>query len=162
MLNNLNLNIRKVNDKDVLTIFNWRNSSYIVGLGSLGLTVTWEEHLNWFNETLKENKRKAFILEVNGKAAGQIRFDQDQQSTCFISVYLSEEFSGRGYGIDFIKQGCTKLFSEWTIIKNICALVKNDNEIGQKAFVKSGFVRDVLFEDDNHLFYILKRKDDTP
>lgn|ERR1035437_1140742 len=151
------LNIREFEINDAPTVFNWRNEPYIVNLGSLKKGVTWDEHLNWFKNTLKGTDRRAFILQINNTPAGQVRFDRETQDSCFISVYLIEEFSGKGYGIEFIKLGSKKIFSEWKNIKNIYALVKMDNTVGQKAFIKADFIEDKSYQDKGHLLYVLKR-----
>lgn len=151
------LNIREFELSDAQTVFNWRNEPYIVNLGSLKKTVTWDEHLNWFNNTVKGIDRKAFILEINNIPAGQIRFDLETKDSCFVSVYLIQEFSSKGYGVDFIKLGCKRIFSKWEWVKNVYALVRRDNEVGQKAFIKADFIGNYSYEDETHVSYVLTR-----
>lgn len=149
--------LRKIKFDDAQTVFNWRNEPYIANLGTLKKTVTWEEHVNWLNNTLKETDRKAFILEIDKVPAGQVRFDRQAEEVCVISVYLIKQFWGKGYGIELIKKGCHEIFSEWKEVKSIQALVRRDNETGQKAFIKAGFIENEFLKDENHFCYVLGR-----
>ncbi len=149
------LTIRPLNANDLYLVFNWRNDPEIVNLGSLKRSVTWDEHLIWFNTTLIGLNRKAFILEINDMPVGQIRFDKKAFDSCLISVYLSKVYSGKGYGIEFINLGCKKINSEWDQLKKIYALVRIDNIIGQKAFIKAGFIEDESNQDQNHFSFLL-------
>jgi UDP-2,4-diacetamido-2,4,6-trideoxy-beta-L-altropyranose hydrolase len=151
------IRLREIEISDVQIVFNWRNDPYIVNLGSLKKTVSWDEHMAWFKKTLTGVDRKAFILEINHMSAGQVRFDMHLENSCLISVYLIKEFSGKGYGIEFIKLGCRKIFSEWGKVKTIYALVRLDNKVGQKAFLKAGFLEDSYFQDENHIRYLIDR-----
>jgi len=149
------IKLRTVTLDDAQTIFQWRNEPYIVNLGSLRKTVIWEEHLSWMKDTVRGINRKAFIIEINNIPAGQIRFDLHSQNSCFVSVYLIKEFAGKGYGIEFIKLGCATIFLQWEQVKIIYALVRRDNEVGNKAFIKAGFLLDTTIEDIEHIGYSL-------
>lgn len=151
------LTIREFKLDDAQTVFKWRNDPYIANLGSLQRTVTWEEHIKWFNTTINGTNRKAFITEVNNLPAGQVRFDKETESACFISVYLIKEFAGNGYGVEFIKLGCKEIFLNWESLLDIYAVVRRDNKVGQKAFIKAGFKEDTVFQDETHFSFVLRR-----
>src|SRR6476659_5833063 len=104
------IRIRNFEPGDAKIIFQWRNDPYIVNLGSLKKEVTWNEHMVWFNFTLKATSRRAFITEIEGKPAGQIRFDKETEDSCLISIYLIREYSGKGFGLEIMKLGCAKIF----------------------------------------------------
>lgn len=120
-------------------VFFWRNDSFIVARGSSQKTVTWEEHVRWFQETVTGSERKMWIVMVNGEPAGQVRFDRFNQETCAISAYLLREFIGRGWGVGAIRRGCDVLFQEWPVAK-IVACVREDNAAARSGFRKAGFM----------------------
>jgi RimJ/RimL family protein N-acetyltransferase len=124
--------------QDVETVFTWRNSPFIVARGSFQKTVTWEEHLQWFRETVTGSQRKMLIVLVNGQPAGQVRFDRVVDDTMAISVYLIETHTGRGLGVDAIRMGCDLLFDDLSVAR-VVACVREDNLAAQSGFCKAGF-----------------------
>jgi RimJ/RimL family protein N-acetyltransferase len=125
--------------QDAETVFLWRNSPFIVARGSLQKMVAWEEHLQWFCETVVGSKRKLLIVLVDGQPVGQVRFDRVDDDTMAISVYLIETHTGRGLGVDAIRIGCDMLFTDLSVAR-IVACVREDNVAAQSGFRKAGFV----------------------
>jgi RimJ/RimL family protein N-acetyltransferase len=123
---------------DAETVFSWRNDPFIVARGSSQKTVTWEEHMRWFEETLSGSQRKMLIVLVDGEPRGQVRFDRVDGETCAISAYLLQQFTGRGLGVEAIRRGCEMLFGDWQVAK-IVACVREDNPEGRAGFRKAGF-----------------------
>ena len=80
-----------------------------------------------------------WIVLVNGEPVGQVRFDRINQEICAISAYLLQKFTGRGWGVEAIRQGCDRLFSEWPC-EEIVAYVREDNASARVGFRKAGFV----------------------
>ena len=149
--------LRPLKLADAELVFGWRNEPYILNLGSLKKEVSWEEHLNWIKNTVTNPERQAYILEVLNMPAGQVRFDAEGKENCFISVYVIKEFAGKVLGIEFIKQGCAEIYKAWPQLKKIIALVRLENGIGQKAFLKAGFLTDETLADTAHAAFTLIR-----
>jgi UDP-2,4-diacetamido-2,4,6-trideoxy-beta-L-altropyranose hydrolase len=131
--------LRPATMEDAETVFLWRNSPFIVARGSLQKMVAWEEHLQWFCETVVGSKRKLLIVLVDGQPVGQLRFDRVDDDTMAISVYLIETHTGRGLGVDAIRIGCDMLFTDLSVAR-IFACVREDNVAAQSGFRKAGFV----------------------
>ncbi len=125
-----------MNDADM--VFRWRNDPFIIAHGSSHREVEWEEHRKWFAETISGQNRLMFIVLENGTPIGQIRFERENQQNCVISVYLLQEFTGRGFGIQAIRMGCAALFEAWDVDR-VVACVRLDNPAGRAAFLKAGF-----------------------
>jgi len=123
---------------DLETVFSWRNDPFLVARASSQKTVTWEEHVHWFRETLAGGQRKMLIVLVDGKPRGQVRFDRIDGQTCVISAYLLQEFTGRGLGVEAIRKSCEMLFGDWQAAK-IVACVREDNLAARAGFRKAGF-----------------------
>ena len=131
------IQLRPVKIDDAQMVFEWRNSSFIIAPSTLQRKVTWNEHLSWFKKVVKARDYRMFIIQNEEEPMGQVRFDR-KDDDCKISVYLLEEFIGKGYGIEAIRQGCQTIFKLWDI-NEVIAYVRGDNIDGYRAFIKSGF-----------------------
>jgi UDP-2,4-diacetamido-2,4,6-trideoxy-beta-L-altropyranose hydrolase len=150
--------LRPATMQDVETVFAWRNSPFIVARGSFQKTVTWEEHLQWFRETVTGSRRKMLIVLVNGQPVGQVRFDRVDDDTMAISVYLIETHIGRGLGVDAIRMGCDILFGYLPAAK-VVACVRVDNVAAQSGFRKAGFAASEIGQcPAGHITLVLRRE----
>lgn len=135
------IELRPAVQSDVEMVFKWRNSRFIVDRGSSHRAVTWEEHKKWFESLEGNAERVMYIIQKGNIAMGQVRFDRVDRQSCVITVYLLEEFTGKGHGIQAIRAGCDNIFRLWGIDR-IIAEVLIENAPARKAFIKAGFVED--------------------
>lgn len=150
------ISLRPATAADAKLIFEWRNDPVIVRLGSSQREVTWTEHEEWFSQSIT-SKRRIFIVERDGVPIGQVRFDLVEESECVISVYLATEFTGHGWGIEAISDGCELIFEAWPI-HVVVASVRADNEVAQAAFRKAGFAEvDERCAPGHKIFKLLRR-----
>lgn len=159
MLNNMpsKIELRPLVIEDAPLIFQWRNDPFIVALGSRKKQVTWDEHYTWMQATVHSNMRKAFLILLNNTPIGQVRFDRESsKANCVISVYLLQDYTGKGLGVASIVEGCSLIREIWSDAQNIYAYVLKGNINAQKAFLKTGFVQDSLYEDADHFAFVMK------
>jgi len=123
---------------DLEMVFRWRNDPFILSHGSSHREVGWEEHLKWFGETVSNESRRIFIVLEHGNPIGQIRFERINERDCVVSVYLVQEFTGRGYGLRAIRMGCAAIFST-SDVERVVACIRRDNPASRSAFLKAGF-----------------------
>lgn len=136
------INLRAATREDTQLVFEWRNRPEIVARGSSHRTVEWEEHQHWFEASLdQEDERLLFILELAPDAipGGLVRFDRSAPREAVISVYVLDPHTGRGWGTRAIREGVRRLQRVW-ILDKVVACVREDNDIGRRAFIKCGFV----------------------
>lgn len=133
------VSLRHARADDANLVFGWRNLPEIVRLSLSGRTVGWSEHRVWFDQALEESGRLLLIVEVDGEACGQVRFDWVDDETCEVSIYLLSEWTGRGLGVQALRQGCAEAFTVGQT-KRILARVKADNLPSLGAFRRAGFV----------------------
>jgi|GEM_PF-552445 len=152
------ISLRQAVQKDAAMIFEWRNTPFIMALGSQRRLVTWDEHLEWFKKSLRSKDRKIFIVLLNEKPIGQVRFDRLDSRRAAISVYVLQEYTGMGYGREAIMRGCWEMFAEGETEK-ILAHVRHDNPRSKSAFMKCGFVElfDCPDEPEGHFHLLLER-----
>lgn len=132
------MTLRAADADDAGQVFGWRNHPEIVARGSLRRPVGWEEHANWFAETVRGERRRLWIVQRDGADVGQVRFDRLDDGRCAISAYLLPSETGRGAGVAAISEGCRLVDAVWRP-RAIVAWVRNDNAQGRSAFRKAGF-----------------------
>jgi RimJ/RimL family protein N-acetyltransferase len=132
------ISLRAATAADAKMIFGWRNDPVIVRMGSSQRPVTWAEHEEWLRQSISGDKRHIFIIERDGVAIGQVRLDLSGKSDCVISVYLAPEFSGRGWGVEAIRQACEFAFQSCSRT-SVLACIRTENDRGKSAFRKAGF-----------------------
>jgi len=132
------ISLRPVRADDREMIFRWRNDPFILAHGSSNREVNWDEHAKWFEETLAEHGRKVYVVVNQNAPIGQVRFDRQDERDCVVSVYLLREFTGHGWGVQAIREGCSLIFGAWDVGR-VIACVRSDNPGGRSAFLKAGF-----------------------
>lgn len=154
----LHIALRPAASGDAEMIFRWRNDPFIVARSTSQKLVAWDEHRAWYDATLLRDDRLIVIAEQEGIPIGLARFDRVDVASCVISVYLLEEFTGRGLGVETIRRSCSALFEQWDV-EQIVACVRFDNREGRSGFLKAGFMEATNGAGcaDEHFSLILRR-----
>lgn len=158
------LRLATINDAQL--VFEWRNDPWIVNLGLSKKEVLWEEHYEWFKNSLKNQRRKIFIIEYENILIGQVRFEKKSVDQAEISIYLIKKYTGYGLGVVAIKKGCQEIFSLWEINK-IVAEIRSNNHSSLSAFKKAGFYssfsqQDYFCDEDKTVKLFLSRFQPIP
>jgi RimJ/RimL family protein N-acetyltransferase len=132
--------IRLATDMDKEIIFEWANDP-IVRMASFNRTdIPWEIHEEWFNQKMKSPSSHIYILEVNGKPAGQVRFDASGDEKEFtINYSIGADFRGLGLGERILRLGLTAHCCTYEGEATYLALVKPENLSSVSCFRKLGF-----------------------
>ncbi len=159
-MNNSEISLRPATFEDLEMVLRWRNDPFILSRGTTQRTVGRAEHEKWFAETISGTARKMFIILHRENPVGQVRFERASQDDCVISVYLVQEFTGRGLGVVAIKKGCASIFRLWDV-RRVIACVRVDNAAGRSAFLKARFA-EIEASDlcpERHFSLMLSRRD---
>lgn len=101
--------------------------------------ISWQDHLQWFNEKLTNPNCYIFIATDNQKQLiGQVQFDTKNHCEAEIDISICKQKRGLGYGSKVIDLGVRKVFNK-TSITVVYALIKIDNKPSIKAFEKANF-----------------------
>lgn len=138
MENNSVISIKKSSHEHRELLFKWRNTDYLINLGSSGKTVEWEEHCRWHQDILKNKESIIFIIYYGKTPIGQIRYDCKQKDVCIISIYVLKEYAGRGIGTEAMRQSLEIMLGE-NRDRRFIAVIKSDNEASICFFKKNGF-----------------------
>ncbi len=87
---------------------------------------------------LADPDRHLLIVELDGKSAGQIRFDRIGGDRYEISVSLGPEWRGRGLGTRALRGACGWLWKHTDAV-GVEAEVRQENEASKGAFLNAGF-----------------------
>lgn len=134
------VSIKPVRNDDMRMIFEWRNTPALVKLGSSGREVSWEEHCNWFDRVLKSGNMALYIIYNEHDPAGQIRFEKEEDETYIVTIYLTDQYTGKGIGVISLKMGVEVMLRERPE-RRFIAFIKDNNEASIAAFSKAGFKR---------------------
>jgi len=132
--------LRPATISDIKQIFAWRNDPWIISLSSSQKQVSWEEHLEWFQDILISNQHLLQIIEPQiNIGAGLVRLDRMDEYQAQITIYLLREFTGQGMGVEAIISSCSFCFMVWSV-HTINAYIRSENHPSISAFSKAGFI----------------------
>ncbi len=154
------ISLRPVNLSDKKMLFEWRNTPFLIQLGSSGKVVTWEEHGRWFHDIFEKKSTILFIIERGAIPVGQVRFDPWAECTYLVSIYLLEEYTGKGIGAVALQKGLALMTQEKSDRKFI-AFIKVANIASQAVFSKTGFIEFKGLENipQDHIAMVYNRKE---
>lgn len=138
MLNQTTINnpiyLRHAHIEDMKDVFELSNKGYVRQYSMFKEIISWEQHVEWFNKTLQDNKTAFYIVtNTNNSFLGQIRYNLEDYKAR-ISISLSESIKGKGLAKTILKQSIEKLFAEKTKINEIIAFVLAENKTSLRTF----------------------------
>lgn len=133
------LKLRQVNEQDCELLWNWVNDPVVRSASFSSDLISWEDHVNWFNNKLNSPNSYIFIaLNDQDKPIGQIRFDVNSKLQADIDLSINSEERGKNYASYMITLAVNYIFN-YTEITFINAQIKSDNQASIKSFQKAGF-----------------------
>ncbi|MDO2947307.1 UDP-2,4-diacetamido-2,4,6-trideoxy-beta-L-altropyranose hydrolase [Aeromonas simiae] len=97
----------------------------------------WEEHVRWFEHSLRDPKRRLLRIEQGGRPVGMLRLDTIDEKLTEISILVAATATGQGIASEAIGQ-CVALYPELTLL----AEIHPSNHASIKAFSRHGFLLD--------------------
>ena len=132
--------VRKVDHKDSVDIFRWRNDELSREMSINSDVIRWECHQQWF-DSINENTL-IFVCELSSinQSVGMVRFDfNDSGKRARVSINLAQEYRGKGYAKQCLLEALDVVHTERTIYFEIYAEIKDVNIVSQKLFQDIGF-----------------------
>lgn len=126
------LKFRAASAEDVKLLFDWRNDPLTRRFSTQTQELVWQEHENWFLQSLGKSDRKIFIVENKGFKVGMLRWDLDENYK-ELSWSVAAEFRGQGYGGVMLEQ-----FIQWQP-GPYRARIKAENQASLRMALKAGF-----------------------
>lgn len=100
---------------------------------------TWDEHVEWFYQALKNEQRRMWIIKCYGQNCGYIRLDDIGSEMEEVSILISARFRRLGLALSAIKSVVKK--SKYS---KIIATVHKNNLASKNLFMETGFIRDSI------------------
>ena len=130
--------VRKINLKDSKFLFDWRNDKTSREMSFEGEKISFQEHLKWFKNSIKNPDRDLYIAESKDIKIGVCRFDFIKESnSAKVSININPSLRSKGYGKEVLKNS----IREYKKIRNcpLNALIKSENFISKNLFKSVGF-----------------------
>lgn len=100
-----------VTENDLLQTYKWATDKQIRRFSFQQHDISLEEHTLWFNRKLHDPNCFYYILRIDKRLVGSIRFDL-QQEDAIISYLLDPMEQGKGLGVFILKMGIEQFLSE--------------------------------------------------
>jgi UDP-2,4-diacetamido-2,4,6-trideoxy-beta-L-altropyranose hydrolase len=132
--------LRAAREEDARLLWEWANDPVVRASAFDERPIAWDTHVEWLRRRLADTYARIYIaLAPDGAPLGQVRFEGDND-VVEISLSVSREFRGRGWGPALIDAGSRRVFAD-TAASTICARVKGINKASRSAFHDADFTQ---------------------
>ncbi|SKB59646.1 Protein N-acetyltransferase, RimJ/RimL family [Salegentibacter salinarum] len=131
--------LRHVEISDFYLTYSWANNQKVREFSFNKDKITLKEHANWFFSKLENTNFEYYLLEVQGVAAGSIRFDLEKESIAKINYLLDPKFTGKGLGTYLLENGIQFLIENRPLVQVVYGYVLKENIPSIKIFKKLSF-----------------------
>lgn len=142
--------LRKCLIDDCDTLYKWSNDPTVRINAFNTSPIPYEEHLEWFEKSLKNEKRKIFICIDNDIKVGQIRIDIEN-NIATISYTVDKDARGKGIGTEMLKLLYKNIKFNDIQIEKLKGIVKKENIASKKAFLNNDYKQ---IEDEEYMIYV--------
>ena len=131
--------LRKAQLSDFIITHKWANTASVRFFSFNKDKIPIVVLLNWYCEKLESSDCEYYILEINGKEAGSIRFDIEKEESAKINYLLDPNFTGKGLGTYLLKNGLILLKKNKPFLQNVYGYVLKENTASIRIFEKLYF-----------------------
>jgi RimJ/RimL family protein N-acetyltransferase len=143
--------LKDAKENDVELYFKWVNDAEVRKNSINQEKISWENHINWFENKINNTNTKMFILSFGLINCGQIRIDKNEDSNDWTIDYsIDVKYRGKGFGKIILKLLLMCLPSNY----KLTALVKKENIPSIKIFEFFGFQKTL----ENYEVIIFQKK----
>lgn len=139
------LSFRRAGFSDARLLFDWRNDPLTRENSIQTSEVTWAQHQEWLDHSLKNDKREIWIAVVAGQDVGMIRKDLGHISE--LSWSVAPECRGQGLGSQILTQFVQKHPGSYK------AKIKKHNQASLKMAEVAGFKK--LHEEEELIVFTI-------
>lgn len=130
--------LREAAPSDSETIFLWRNSPEVRRNSFNSEPIAWLDHAAWYASALSNPEKVLLLAVLNDKEVGVLRYDL-QDCKGVVSIYLSPESFGKGYGEHVLSAGNEWMLIHYPQITVLEAKTMPGNVASAKVFERAGF-----------------------
>jgi UDP-2,4-diacetamido-2,4,6-trideoxy-beta-L-altropyranose hydrolase len=133
----VSVTLRDAGPEDAHLLWEWRNDPDVRANSFSNDPIPWEKHVGWFEGRLADEQCWLGILERDGQAIGQIRYEKEKE-VAFINYSVAPSMRSQGIGT-MLLQLSAPMASVKLGVTRLAGLVKQDNDPSIRAFRKAGF-----------------------
>ncbi len=119
-------------------IFAWRNHPDNRKTSLDQGEINWNDHLRWFEETLRSNNRKLFVATLENESIGVLRLDF-VPGQAWVSIYLVPEFHRSRLGLPLLLKVPELLHDAPEAIGQLRAQIRHGNPASESIFTDAGY-----------------------
>lgn len=132
--------IKSATIEDVKDVFDLSNDELVRKNSFKQKKIKWEDHQKWFKDKLSDKNHLFYIIrDAENHLISQVRFGKVKADEGDISISISPDFRGKGYGADILRLTSMKIVSELNIRK-INAYIKPKNIASKTIFEQAGYI----------------------
>lgn len=138
-----NYRLRRLEEKDLERVLDWRNSDPIRTYMFTDWKISLEEHKSWFQSLQESNSAQTLVFEYLQKPYGVVNLTQinHQNKTCYWGFYIGEPERPKGLGAAMGYMAIEYIFNTLNMRK-LYAEVLAFNTISLKYHGKLGFQKE--------------------
>lgn len=126
--------------EDMQDVFDLSNDELVRANSFNQEKISWEEHCKWYKNKINDENSIFYLVKDPAESLiSQVRLEKINQNEGDISISISQNFRGKGYGVTILKSTTEKVATEHKINK-INAYIKEENLISQAVFSKAEYV----------------------
>nr|WP_308647527.1 GNAT family N-acetyltransferase [uncultured Agathobacter sp.] len=130
--------LRLAKEADVDLLFLWANDEDVRKNSFSTRKIEYEEHLNWYNNLLKNANNRQYILMDDSMPIGQARITtKGEYAEIGYSICKSQR--SKGYGKKLLQLITKQAWKDFPNINKIIGKVKADNILSQRAFIAADY-----------------------
>jgi UDP-2,4-diacetamido-2,4,6-trideoxy-beta-L-altropyranose hydrolase len=130
------LKLRPAISSDALIYLQWVNDSEVRSNAKNTNLIQMLNHLEWFDQRIRDTQSYLFVLEAGNLPVGQIRFERHDEEAV-VDYSLDVSVRNRGWAKQLIKLGVEALKPKKPVM--LKATVKRKNVSSAKALIQAGF-----------------------
>lgn len=130
--------LRKATAVDCQQVYEWRNAPETRKYFNNPTPISWEDHLQWFQQLLRRTDRILLVGHIDSNPIGVLRYDL-RGCEAEVSVYLVPGKTGRGLGPALLRAGNRYMQTQQPGVNKIVAEVLPQNKASIRAFEKAHF-----------------------
>lgn len=149
--------MRKINEQDLPSLLEWRNSDRIHSMMLTDHRISWDEHVAWFDRIKSAERPVNFIFTYKGEDIGYIGYSgiNWQSMFCYPGTYLGK-FDKKNIMAGIILHEITiKYAFEYLHMHKLCSYVFAKNKRVRKinellGYRQEGYFRKHFFKDNEY------------
>lgn len=131
----MKISYRRADNDDAKLLFDWANDPVVRESSFHTGAISWDNHVNWYNNRLQDKNTKILIFQLDNRDIGVVRIEIKDK--VIIGISIDADFRGKKLAPKMLIIACELFWKESEL--PIYAYIKKENAASIKSFEKAGF-----------------------